>query len=622
MSMDELIRIVKELRFEAAYADEANRVLSYALNTVTDDAFEPNPRTRTSTLIHAAVTAACDASNFCKILSISPPSHLTKGDAAGNTPLHLAARSENTNYMNFLILRIMSSSPTADVRLTAERLQTSFAKRNKAGRTPLFEAIDATRLGCALLSAQHVTNEALWTARDKTNRLIIERLDISQGGQHAFCQRLLLRLNSVDHFFDAHGVSVLHRVLDGWSGSSRWSTANIFDFVEMLVRIRPDVVRRVVQDNSASRRGTCKDIFGAVFEKGRSAVLPVELAHMLLGGDVAPDERRMRETFLLPRGTSGTTILHLASARGVGHFVGLARRAMLGGGLTAEECIGVASLSGATPMHILCKGHPYDFEAKFSSVVGLCGGAAEAVPIIKSVLLRRDLRGKFPFESAQSARVLEVLFRFLLDDDGAVPVASRGALEALLATSVRTHCFDVFTKVVKLANTASAAAAAGAPTRGGAAGFAGGDTLLALAAEKRDLIVAIRPRRLLDHLLEATHPLRIRGPTISRLLSLTEELVSARSAGGRIHESDASLIASILEKVRRWNVWKRWNAVRAHVTCRQIAFYWNEAAMREKYRPGQEEYLKSLKSLAALLEEETLVDAHRRPGERSETTPT
>ena len=573
--MEDLVQIMNDKKFEGAQADEANLVLSYALDNVTEDTFSGRPRK--TTLIHAAISAVCDAPNFCKIISLSPPSHLTRGDASGNTPLHLAAREGNTHFLTYIVLGISDSSYTTDSARRAEKIEAAFAKRNKAGRTPLFEAVESRHFGCVSIAMQHISNDSLWTLKDKTGKLVIERLDNAEGAQAAaLCQRLLLRLNNIDHFFDGDGVSLLHRVLH------RWSIPSLYHFVETLVRSRPDVVRRVVQEaDGVSRNGICKDIFAIIFEKSNAnaRTLPVELAHIIFNNAFVHDE--MKDVFTRPRGTSGKTIFHLAAERGVGHFVGLARHAIVVG-MKAEECIGIASLSGTTPLHIVCKGHAYDFESKFAGVASLCGGADNnwsrfTAPVVTRLLLKRDLKGKYPFEYAQSARVLEVLYPYLESEN-----VMRCAGEAILATAVRTHCFDVFERVVS-------------KRRNGKIGD--DDTLLALAAEKRDIVLAIRPRRLLDHLLEKTHPLRIRGATISRLLSLTEELVSARSSDGRIHESDASLIASILEKVRLWKVWNRWRAVKMWVKKRQVVFYWNEVALRERYRPGREEFLESVSVL-------------------------
>lgn len=575
LSMEDLVEIMKEKKFEGNQADEANLVLSYALDNVAEDTFSGKPRK--TTLIHAAVLAGCDAPNFCKILSLSPPSHLTRGDASGNTPLHLAAREGESNNMTYIIMRMNELSHTTDSAQTAEKIEAAFARRNKAGRTPLFEAVESRHFGCVSIAMQHISNDSLWKMKDKTGKLVIERLDNAEGGQAAaLCQRLLLRLNNIDHFFDGDGVSLLHRVLH------RWSIQGMYHFVETLVRYRPDVVRRVVQEeDDVSRNGICKDIFGIIFEKNpaNARTLPVELAHMIFNSAFVHEE--MKDVVTRPRGTSGKTIFHLAAERGVGHFVGIARQAIFVG-MTAEECIGISSLSGTTPLHIVCKGHAYDFESKFAGVASLCGGADNnwsrfTAPVVTRLLLKRDLKENFPFEYAQSARVLEVLYPYLEAEN-----VMRCAGEAILATAVRTHCFDVFEKVV-------------AKMHNGKIGD--DDTLLALAAEKRDIVLAIRPRRLLDHLIDKTHPLRIRGATISRLLSLTEELVSARSSDGRIHESDASLIASILEKVRLWSVWKRWRAVKMWVKKRQVVFYWNEAALRERYGPGREEFLESVSVL-------------------------
>jgi len=517
-------------------------------------------------LLHACIKAPNVSPRIVSaVLDKSPVEVAWSSDRAGCTPLHLACKNANLFDIRLLLERLRLTSLT--------KLAACTAKRNKAGRVPLLE----------LLECQHATFEALaavvratpgavvWTACDKCGATSASKIERFHFNAYIL---ILSSLQDENQFFKPSGVSFLHTV------ASEWRVASVVEFVLALANTRPSLLRRIILDD-ASVKGEGRDIFDVFISNER---LPHELVRQLLTCLAAHE---VPPALLQPRGVLRETLLHTAARRNMNAFLVVQRLACVNG-VGVDISLSTTDAVGDTALHILVKGARYDVEARFSALArDVIATGEQPYDVLKKALFIPNLRGKMPFEYATS-KTLEVLWPYLSDE-----AALRRNKMRILRAAVATHNFDIFTKIVANDTTFDPIAT---------------DELLHLAASKEDVLLAVRPRRLMEYMLSAIDVVRIHKNTMSRLLSVASRLTGVLAPNA----ADAALVRTITGVHAKWRVWQRWRTTRIKIRAYFFLAWWEERAMRAKYAPptvqnglGGEEYQKSVCDVHNMFYEET-----------------
>lgn len=544
-----LFTLVDRLSFKLT--DDESILLS-AYNKAPNSVFTGKDKHK-RTMLHRVIQAGCSPGIVQLTLERSPESYQSDHDKGGNTPFHYAAKRADINVINRMI-----------ATMTEHHILHSTRKRNKGGRTPLFEVIDSSKHNTLPIHniLQVTDTKTIWETKDKTGRLPIER--IVNGTVELYCS-FINRLTIPSVQFYNNNVSILQRII---RDQNIISISNVINLSAALIINRPVFLYQILT-NSHSVDGLCDDIFTQIIQKSQYPSLAFKLLGFIGMSEIG-------RVMTMKRDIWEQTLFHIAAI----NFTDLISciRLIAPTGMSAKECLTLQSLKG-TPMHIVIQyGSTYDFETRVDLLSQECTEQfIQPMHTIRDSLLVKDCHGKYPFEYAKSAKIIEVLFPYLISSINNISTE-------VIKTAVKVHSFYVFMETMKFTDED--------PVKN--------DSLLKTASLKQEIIETIRPRKVLEYMIHAIHPLKVTHSTMHHLISIAANIASST------RDADIQLVRSIYTLKKRWTIWMKWKRVQGKVRQLWIYYYWENMSLRKYYTPHiGTEYIKSVHQLGYLLTSST-----------------
>ena len=523
-----LFTLVDRLSFKQT---EDENILLSAYNKAPNSVFHGKDQHK-RTMLQRVIHAGCSSGIVQLTFERSPESHQIEHDKGGNTVMHYAARRADNGIITFLINN-----------MNQRNLVQCMSKRNKGGRTPLFEIIESSSTHTMPIHRIMSVSDTktIWETKDKTGRFPIERVTT---GTFELYADFVTRMTSPTTQFYNNNTSIIQCII---RDQNTISISNIVNLSAALIVYNPTFLHTLLTD-TRSIRGICDDIFTQIIQKSQYPSLAFKLLNALAMSELRPIMLQKRDIW-------EQSIFHIAahSFHELLHCI----RCVSPTGLSVKDCLTMYSLRG-TPMHIIIKdGSTYDFETKIDMICQECTEQfMDPILVLNTALTTKDIHGKYAFEYAKSTKIIEVLFTYIK------PCIHQVAKEVLY-TAASVHSYPVFIETIEMTNIN--------PVKD--------DKLLSEAARKQEIVVTIRPRRVFEYMINAIHPITLTKSTLHHIVSIAAALAPST------RDADIQLVQSIVELKNKWNVWKNWKRIQEKIKIRAIYHYWQENSLKKYYLP-------------------------------------
>ena len=533
-----LFTLVDRLSFKQT---EDENILLSAYNKAPNSVFSGKDKHK-RTMLQKVIHAGCSSGIVQLTLERSPESHQLDHDKGGNTVMHYAARRADVNIITLLINN-----------MNQRNVIHCMSKRNKGGRTPLFEIIDSSPTSTMPIHRIMSVSDTktVWESKDKTGRLPIERVT---NGTFELYGDFINRMTSPHTQFYNNNISVLQCII---RDQNTISVSNIVNIAAALIVYNPMFLHTLLSD-TRSVRGICDDIFTQIIQKSQYPSLAFKLLNAMAMSELRPIMLQKRDIW-------EQTIFHIAACGF--HELMHCIRSVAPTGLSIKDCLTLYSLKG-TPMHIVIKeGSTYDFETKMDMLRQECTEQfMDPDTVIIAALTTKDIHGKYAFEYAKSIKIIEVLFPYL-------KINIEPITKKVLYTAARVHSYPVFIETIEMTNINPVS----------------DDKLLSEVARKNEIVVTVRPRQVFEYMINTIHPITPSESTLHYIVSIAATLASSN------RDADIQLVQSIMNLKEKWYIWRRWKRIREKIKIRGIYHYWNEISLRKYYLPESgTEFLLSL----------------------------
>ncbi|AET42496.1 hypothetical protein EXVG_00311 [Emiliania huxleyi virus 202] len=536
-----LFTLVDRLSFKQT---EDENILLSAYNKAPNSVFSGKDKHK-RTMLQKVIQEGCSCGIVQLTLERSPESHQLDHDKGGNTVMHYAARRADVSIITLLINNM-------NQRNTIQCM----SKRNKGGRTPLFEIIDSSPMSTTPIHRIMSVSDTktVWESKDKTGRLPIERVT---NGTFELYGDFINRMTSPHTQFYNKNISILQCII---RDQNTISVSNVVNIAAALIVYNPVFLHSLLAD-TRSVRGICDDIFTQIIQKSQYPSLAFKLLNAMAMSELRPIMLQKRDIW-------EQTIFHIA-AYGFHELIHCIR-SVAPTGLDVKDCLMIYSLKG-TPMHIVIKeGSTYDFETKMDMLRQECTEQfMDHMIVIPSALTTKDIHGKYAFEYAKSMKIIEVLFPYLKGHINTIA-------KEVLYTAARVHSYPVFMETIEMTNINPVS----------------DDKLLSEVARKNEIVVTVRPRQVFEYMINAIHPITPSESTLHHIISIAATLASSA------RDADKQLVQSIMELKEKWYIWRRWKRIQEKVKIKAIYHYWNEISLQKYYLPDTGvEFLLSLENV-------------------------
>jgi len=328
-----LFNILLHVDFKGTENDD---ILLLALDNAPNDALAGKNR-QGKNLLHESICLGCSHTIVNLLVDRCPDSIHTSHDKGGNTILHAAAKRGDRTILQMLFTRFSN-----------EAMRTCACKRNKGGRTPLFESLCTPNqsIACIYGLLQLSDTATIWETKDKTGRLPVERVI---NGSPILYGAFLNRLTNYPVQFYRDNVSILQHII---RDQKTISVSNIISLLSALMMHHSEIILYILHDQK-SIDGICDDIFTEIIQNSQYPSIAFKLLATLATSELQPIMIKKRNLW-------EHTIFHIAAVSFNDLITCIRMIAPTGYGV--YDCLTISSIQG-TPFHIAIReGSNYDFD--------------------------------------------------------------------------------------------------------------------------------------------------------------------------------------------------------------------------------------------------------------------
>jgi len=188
--------------------------------------------------------------------------------------------------------------------------------------------------------------------------------------------------------------------------------------------------------------------------------------------------------------------------------------------------------------------------------------------VISRALVIKDAHGCYAFEYTKTAKTLEILYTYIKPN---IVILQTAALNA----AINVQSYPVFMDIITTSNI----------------NIVKNDALLNKVSRKKENIINIRPRRVLEYIIEHIHPSKVTESTMFNLINIATHLTSSA------RDADCQLITCVKNLRTKWTIWQKWAKVKQYIIKRWVVLYWEEITLNKIYKPHGEYVVNSYNEL-------------------------